>query len=76
MSKKQFYRVVTDEEPCIYCFTGQTWTIEWVEKGEPITIGESFGDQDEAQSYCDNMNMAFDAGHAAQFESLDTPDFD
>lgn len=65
MSERNFYRVVTDEEPCKSCHAGQTWTVEWIENGEPITIGESFGDEDEAQSRCDDMNLAFDVGRTA-----------
>ena len=62
--EQKFYRVITDEEPCKHCFAGHTWTIAWTENGEEVSIGESFGDQDEAQSYCNDMNMAFNAGFA------------
>jgi hypothetical protein len=55
-------QVASGHEGCAHCSAGRYWTICWIEDGEPIEIGQSFGDEELVTDICELMNMAYDAG--------------
>lgn len=63
ITEDQYYQLAVQEDGCHNCGHGTMWTVFYKdEKGEPVEIGQAWGDQDLTQDVCDLMNMAYDRG--------------
>lgn len=60
---EKHYQLCIETDGCHHCGHGDMWSVFYKdEKGEPVEIGQSWGDKEFASDVCDLMNMAFDRG--------------
>ena len=61
------YRVIVDREECLSCGEGKLWTVMGPEE---TCIGESFGEEVDAEETMEALNHAYNKGQEAMRERI------